>query len=168
MIQEKRIRKEITVNASIDRVWKAWTTAKFAVDFFAPKANIELIVGGPYELLFDLDAPVGSQGSEGVKVLSYLPEEMLSFEWSAPPEFPTVRKQRTWVVVQFSALDNGKTRVRLTHLGWREGEEWNKVFEYFKRAWDVVLGRLQYMFVSGPIDWKDPYRPPAEITFEVS
>lgn len=168
MALEKMIQKEITVNGSIDRVWKAWTTAELAVGFFAPKAEIELVIGGRYELLFDLDAPVGSQGGEGLKVLSFLPEEMLSFEWNAPPEFPAVRKQRTWVVVQFSALDDGRTRVRLTHLGWGKGDEWGKVFEYFKRAWDVVLSRLQYMFVSGPIDWSDPYRPPPEITFEVS
>ncbi|UCE96776.1 MAG: SRPBCC domain-containing protein [Candidatus Bathyarchaeota archaeon] len=99
MMQLRAIRKEIMVDAPVSEIWKAWTTTEGVLAFFAPKANIQLSIVGPYELLFDLDAPEGSQGGEGLKILSFLPEEMLSFEWNAPPQFPIVRRQRTWVVV---------------------------------------------------------------------
>jgi uncharacterized protein YndB with AHSA1/START domain len=162
------IRKEVVVNADVKAVWDAWTTSEGAVTFFAPKANIRLAIGGPYELFFDLDAPVGSQGSEGLKILSFLPLEMLSFQWNAPPQYPTVRRgQRTWVVVQFYPHGQNEVRVRLTHLGWEEGEEWDKVFRYFKRAWDTVLGRLEHRFSKGPIDWNDPYSTPKNVTYEL-
>ena len=158
------------VNASIESVWHAWTTSEGATTFFAPKAKVELILGRRYELYFDLDAPRGSRGSEGCRVLSFLPMEMLSFEWNAPPEFPQIRREQrqkhTWVVVQFTPLRKDLTKIRLTHLGWREGEEWEKVFQYFRRAWDIVLGRLEYVFMeSKPIDWKNPYRPPKDRTY---
>jgi uncharacterized protein YndB with AHSA1/START domain len=167
-MQQRMIRKEIVVKASMKAVWDAWTTPEGAVTFFAPRANIRLAIGGPYELFFDLDAPEGSQGSEGLKVLSFLPMEMLSFEWNAPPQYPTVRKgQRTWVVVQFFPCSQNEVRVRLTHIGWKEGAEWDKVFQYFKRAWDIVLGRLAYRFSAGPIDWDNPYSTPRNMTFEV-
>lgn len=165
---QRVIRKEIVVNASVSEVWEAWTTVEGAVTFFAPEANIELSMGGSYELLFDLDAPEGSRGGEGLKMLSFLPEEMLSFEWNAPPQYPTVRRQRTWVVVQFFPSGQNKVKVRLTHLGWRKGEEWDKVFQYFKRAWDIVLGRLQHRFATGSIDWNNPYSPPHNVTYEVT
>ena len=160
------------VYASVEKVWKAWTTSEGATTFFAPKARIELTPGGSYELYFDLQAPRGSRGGEGCRVLSFLPLEMLSFEWNAPPEFPEVRKQQTqehtWVVLQFYPLAQGQTRVRLTHLGWMEGEEWEKVFQYFLRAWDIVLGRLVHMFSTGePIDWKNPYSPPKDRTYSI-
>ena len=166
------IRKEVRVNASIEKVWKAWTTNDGATTFFAPKAKIELTLGGSYELYFDLQAPKGSQGGEGCRVLSFLPMEMLSFEWNAPSEFPNVREEQarkhTWVVVQFCPLASEQTRVRLTHLGWREGEEWEKVFQYFLRAWDIVLGRLERMFSTGePIDWENPYSPPKGKTYSI-
>jgi uncharacterized protein YndB with AHSA1/START domain len=162
------IRKEVEVNASLKDVWNAWTSSEGVKSFFAPEANIQLSVGGAYELFFDLDAPAGSRGGEGVKLLSYLPMEMLSFEWNAPPQFPEVRGgPRTWVVVQFTALDNNHVSVRLTHLGWRDGEEWMNVLQYFKSAWDVVLGRLKYRYDCGAIDWNNPYRPPQGKTFEV-
>jgi uncharacterized protein YndB with AHSA1/START domain len=166
-MQQRLIRKEIMVNASVSEVWKAWTTAEGAVTFFAPKANIELVIGGSYELLFDLDASAGYRGGEGLKILSFLPEEMLSFDWNAPPQYPAVREQRTWVVVQFIPFGKNRVMVRLTHLGWREGEDWDKVFQYFKRAWDIVLARLQHRFTTGLIDWNNPYSPTPKVTCEV-
>lgn len=162
------LQREVKVNAPIEQVWNAWTTNEGATRFFAPKARIELTIGGFYELYFDLEASKGSQGSEGCKVLSFLPMEMLSFEWNAPAEFPSVRKKHTWVVVQFNPVSKDQTKVRLTHLGWREGEEWEKVFQYFMRAWDIVLGRLEHVFSMGkPIDWKKPYRPPKDKTYSI-
>ena len=167
-MQQRMIRKEVVVNASAEAVWNAWTTSEGAVTFFAPQANIKLAVGGSYELYFDPDAPEGSRGSEGLRVLSFLPLEMLSFEWNAPPEYPAVRQgQRTWVVVQFYPLRQSKVRVRLTHLGWREGEEWDKVFQYFRRAWDIVLGRLEHRFSKGPIEWNNPHSTPQNTTYEI-
>jgi uncharacterized protein YndB with AHSA1/START domain len=158
---DRVIQKEVTVAAPVAEIWQAWTTEEGVLTFFAPKANVELAIGGRYEMLFDPEAPPGLQGGEGLKILSYLPGEMLSFDWNAPPKYPDVRKERTWVVVQFEPVDADTTRIKFTHLGWQEGEEWDQVFEYFKQAWDVVLGRLGYRFFTGPIDWHNPYRPPA-------
>jgi len=87
------IRKEAKVNASVEKVWKAWTTSEGTATFFAPKARIELTLGGSYELNFDLQVPKGSHGGEGCRLLSFLPMEMLWFEWNAPPQFPMVRKE---------------------------------------------------------------------------
>jgi len=171
-ISSRVIQKEVKIDASVDKVWKAWTTNEGAEKFLAPKARIKLTPGGPYEMYFDTEAPKGSQGGEGCRVLSFLPLEMLSFEWNAPPEFPNVRKEQmekhTWVVVQFTRVAKDQTRVRLTHLGWREGEEWEKVFQYFVRAWDIVLGRLEHVFSTGKsIDWENPYRPSKDRTYSV-
>jgi uncharacterized protein YndB with AHSA1/START domain len=166
-MQQQMIRKQVIVSASVKAVWDAWTTPEGPITFFAPRANIRLAVGGPYELFFDPDAPKGSQGSEDLKILSFLPMEMLSFEWSAPPQYLTVRKgQRTWVVVQFYPCGQNEVQVRLTHLGWKKGDEWDKVFQYFKHAWDIVLGRLEHRFSTGPIDWNNPYSVPQNVTYE--
>jgi len=159
---ERVIHKEIVVPAPASRVWDAWTTREGVTSFFAPRANLELAIGGPYEMLFDLAASPGSQGSEGCKILSYLPQEMLSFDWNAPPQCPNVRRERTWVVVQLEPQGAEATKVKVTHLGWQEGEEWEQAFDYFVRAWRVVLGRLAHRFAVGPVDWRDPYRPPPE------
>ncbi len=150
---EKSIRKTALVEANIDEVWKAWTTYEGVTSFFAPEAKIGLFIGGPYEMYFDMDAPEGSRGGEGLRILSYLPPEMLSFEWNAPPSFPTERNVKTWVVVLLKEMQEGRTEVSLSHFGWREGLRWNEVYDYFERAWDIVLARLQRRFIEGPIEW---------------
>ena len=78
-------------------------------------------------MLFDLDAPEGSQGGEGLRILSFVPDEMLSFEWNAPSSFPEIRNQKTWVVVNLESLGMAETLVHLSHLGWGSGELWEQV-----------------------------------------
>lgn len=150
------IQAAVTVAASRADVWQAWTTNEGAQKFFAPKTNIELRVGGSFEILFAPDLPAGLRGAEGLKVLTYLPQEMLSFEWNAPPQFPKARPQKTWVVVRLEAVDSqpNQTQVHLTHLGFQERvsvypeerEEWGQVRQYFVRAWPSVLANLKRRF----------------------
>jgi uncharacterized protein YndB with AHSA1/START domain len=154
---ERIIECEVTVPAGLESVWRAWTSSEEAETFFAPRCAIDPRPGGNYEILFDLDAEPGKQGSEGMRVLAVQPRKMLSFTWNAPPEFPAARDQMTHVSVLFRALDPDRTLVSLRHDGWGEGIEWDGAFEYFNRAWKrTVLPRLKYRFESGPIDWNHP------------
>jgi uncharacterized protein YndB with AHSA1/START domain len=144
----------VDVPAARERVWAAWTTEAGALTFFAPACRIDLQPGGAYEMLFDLEAEAGLRGGEGVVLLAVQPMAMLSFTWNAPPELPVVRRQRTHVTVRFAAIDAAATRVRLTHDGWGSGEEWDRAYDYFARAWRlVVLPRLRFCFEHGPLDW---------------
>lgn len=159
-LPNRRLQKETVIPAPREDVWQAWSTTEGATTFFAPAANIRIELGGPYELFFEPDAPPGQQGTEGVRVLSYIPERMLSFEWNAPVEFRELRTHRTWVVLFLDDAPEGGTIVRLAHLGWRAGEEWERLYDYFDRNWDIVLARLDRRFTVGPLDWSKPYYPP--------
>ena len=184
---DRILKKQTTVDATLEQTWEAWTTVDGLKTFFAPAANVELRPGGLYEILFFPDAEPGRRGAEGLHVLSYLPRQMLSFQWNAPPQYPTARDQLTWVVVEFGAISAtadgravegrrddinrrgerdkdaapGRVEVTLTHLGWGEGGEWDQVYQYFDSAWDVVLRRLALSFSSGPMDWDSPDTPRA-------
>ena len=157
MANSKSIEKSAVIAAPIDSVWAAWTTPEGVKSFFAPDCKIELKPGGAYEMYFDSEAPAGQRGSEGCVVKYLNPETELHFTWNAPPHLPDVRKERTLVKLYLTALSDSETQVKLVHEGWGEGKEWNKAFEYFDAVWgQVVLARLQYRFVNGPIDWNNP------------
>ncbi len=149
------IRKEVLVPASAADVWRAWTTTEGVTTFFAPKANIDLSLGGPYEVYFLLDNPPGTRGSEDCKVVLFDPDKhTFSVSWNAPPHLPLARKEKTRVEVRLTE-EGGKTRVVLHQSGWKEGPEAQACYEYFQKAWDVVLARLVQRFETGkPIDWK--------------
>lgn len=133
--------KEADVAAAPMDVWRAWTSSDGLASWWGvPKSNIGLRIGGPFEIHFDLDQPEGLQGSEGCRVLAYVPGESLAFTWNAPPHLP-LREANTWVVLTFSAADKGCV-VRLVHTGFLDGPDWDDYMAYFDNAWAYVLELL--------------------------
>jgi uncharacterized protein YndB with AHSA1/START domain/predicted enzyme related to lactoylglutathione lyase len=144
-LTDRKIEKYEVFHQSLDAMWQRWTTHEGLKTFFGKDNQIELIPGGKFEIYFMMDQPEGGRGSEGCKVLSYLPNQFLSFSWNAPPEFPEVRNHayKTWVVVKFQPIAPNETAVRIIHLGWPKDERWNPVYDYFNKAWDYVIGQLR-------------------------
>jgi uncharacterized protein YndB with AHSA1/START domain len=134
--------KTTEVNAAPAEVWSSWASNEGIASWWGPAdSNIELRIGGSYEILFSRDAPVGERGSEGCRVLAYVPGESLAFTWNAPPHLP-LRAANTWVVLTFAEAVPGVTAVRLVHTGFLEGPDWDDYMAYFDRAWEYVLGLL--------------------------
>ncbi|OLD79057.1 hypothetical protein AUF62_00730 [archaeon 13_1_20CM_52_20] len=136
------LRKETITSALITDVWTVWTTNEGVTSFLAPKANIKLEDNGPYEILFDPEAPLGFRGTEGCKILG----------------LEQIRRHKTRVDIYFERVE-ALTKVRVEHSGWQWGEEWDEAYEFFDHAWDLDLARMQQRFASGPIDWSKPYVP---------
>lgn len=143
---ERMLVKEATVRGTVDDVWAAWTTPAGIASFFSPDCRIELTPGGPYELYMGMSEPdaSGLRGSEGCRVLSFIPRAMLAFEWNFPPAVPTLRNARakTFVVLRFDAAGEERVCVRFAQLGWQEGEDWDAGYAYFDKAWGKVLASL--------------------------
>lgn len=136
------------VRGSRADVYRMMTTSEGFKAFMGVEAEVDLAIGGKFELYFGrpLGLPLGQQGSEGCQVLSYVPNELLSFSWNAPPTIPAERERRSWVVVTFADGSEGGTDVRLTHLGFGSGGRWPEVRGYFLSAWPKVLGALAAHF----------------------
>jgi uncharacterized protein YndB with AHSA1/START domain len=137
------------INAPVEEVWKAWTTAAGIESFFAPKAaRVEPVPGGAFELWFGVNNPEGSRGSEGCLFHSVRPMEQLVFEWNAPPDLPTMRRLRTLVYLDFKALPGNRTELTLRNFGYGDGPEWAKNKAYFESAWPAVVGNLEKKYAA--------------------
>lgn len=147
------LRKEVVVRATIDEVWRAWTTSEGIRSFFVPDSNIDLRIGGPYELFMGMDTPdeSGLRGSESCRVLSFLDREMVAFEWNFPPAVMSLRKSgaKTHVVIRLRETEGGRVRVTLSQLGWGKGADWDAGYSYFDSAWGKVLEMLESHFDDG-------------------
>ncbi len=132
--------KEIVIDAPAGKVYDAWATAEGWGRVYGPPSasHIDLAIGGRYEWLFD-----GKIGSNGCQVLSYIPGRMISFSWSSPPTQPETRARRTWVVVEAEPLSDNRTSLRLTHLGFGQGPQWDETYAYFDSAWGRVLEMMR-------------------------
>ena len=137
------LRRQVVVHADPLTAWRDWASAEAIEQWWQPPStNIDLRVGGPFEILFDMNAPEGLRGSEGCIYLSYVPGEMISFTWNAPPHLP-LREAHTWVVITFTPQDTRSTAVELVHTGFLDGPDWRDYMSYFESAWAHVLGLQQ-------------------------
>ena len=168
--QERAITEKITVKANVDDVWNAWTTTDGVKSFFAPDARVELRVDGPFQVYINPFAEPGLKGADDMRIIGFQDKKMLTFTWNAPPSLPEARKQRTVVIVRLISRGDSLTDVTLHHVGWGEGGEWDKAYDYFSKSWPNVLKNLQKRFDTGPVDWKpwlDMLRPkPAQAAAE--
>lgn len=142
---ERMFTCETIVRAPLAEVWRMWTTTEGLKSCGIPGANIDLRVGGPYEWYFAPDAPAGQKGAEGCTVLAYLPMKMIAFTWNAPPAVQALRDAgaRTNVIVTFDELPGERVKIKLHQLGYGTGEDWDKYYAYFEKAWPHVLEAMQ-------------------------
>ena len=152
----RRLDLEVVVPATVEQVWTAFTTADGLVTWLGPSAKVRMELGGEWEVSFGAGAPAGGN------VLSWLPMEMLSVHAMAPEWFPTVRRDRTIAVFRFEPVGERQTRVRLAQIGWKDGEEWDKAFEYLGKGNAELLNMLHHRFAEGPTDWKAMMAKPAD------
>ncbi|MBY0113065.1 MAG: SRPBCC domain-containing protein [Phycisphaerales bacterium] len=130
-----------SVHAPVAAVYERFTTSAGWKKFLGAETVIDLRVGGAWEIYFGDD----KIGSNGCQVLSYIPNEMVSFSWNAPPKFAE-RAQRTWCVVHFTKDGEGKTTIRFQHSGFSDSGNWKEVQGYFEKAWPNVLKALADSF----------------------
>jgi len=159
-VGDRVIRLEEILEAPAAKAWEAWTTVEGLRTFLAPDARIDVRAGGRFEIVFLPDAPPGEQGSEGCRILEMKKGHSLTFEWNFPPGSP-IRNEKTRVTVEIHGFGETNCHVALEQAGWRDGPDWDAGFAYFAEAWSLVLARLEYRFRVGPIDWANPWRPPA-------
>ena len=137
--------KERTINKSPEYIYQLWTTSDGLNNFFSVENDIEIIPNGKYEIYFTKESPIGLRGSEGCKVLSFIPNRMFSFTWNTPPSLLDLRNSGyyTWVVITFDEIEVNKTLVKLYNLGYPLDKKWNRGYQYFEKAWDIVMNELE-------------------------
>ncbi len=143
---ERTLTKRARVPLPVAEVWRLWTTSDGIAEWLVEHNDVELRLGGPYEFYFNHEGAPGTRGGEGNRVLSFLPEKMLSFSWNAPPHLDYTRPRQTHCVVEFDSR-GPSTDVTLHHLGWPtaaadDHPQWDETFAYFDSAWDSVMAAL--------------------------
>lgn len=143
---KRTLEKEVVLSAPRAEVWHLWTTNEgFQKSVGVKGSDIELKLGGKFEIYFGMDLPAGKRGSEGCTILAYHPLEMLAFTWNAPPSIPDLRDTgaKTQVVIRFAEAGEGKTKLHFTQFGFGSGPAWDKYYSYFDKAWPTVLAHME-------------------------
>ena len=141
---------EVSVEAPIDLVWRAWTETERVIEWFAPAANIVPVERGAFELFFD-PSDHTRMSTIGCVITDIESRERLAFTWKGPDQFAQLMNEpapATSVEVTFRKAKSS-TRVQIEHGGWGDGDHWNEAWEWHFKAWEEVLQRLVSGLESG-------------------
>jgi uncharacterized protein YndB with AHSA1/START domain len=144
---EKALVFEVAIPASLNDVWAAFTTSDGLSTWLTPGAIVDLRKGGEWTAHF----PGGATG--GGIITDFTPKTKLVMSAKAPPMFPHVSAERTTTVWTLEPIGDKMTRVKLIQTGWKQGEEWDKAYDYLAVGNAQLLDTLRRRFESGPIDW---------------
>ena len=135
---------EAVLPAPAHDIWMLFATSEGLGSWLAPVAAIDLRIGGMWETSYDANARLGDPGNIRNRILSYLPERMLSIQVAnAPTGFPHAeRVTQLWTVIELEPLSAAETRVRVSMLGYGEDEADDALWRMFDAGNAYTLQKL--------------------------
>jgi uncharacterized protein YndB with AHSA1/START domain len=141
--QKMEIRKTIVIDASPEVVFKAITEPEELTQWFPDQAILVPKVGGKVRFVtlkeihpeWKLDRDYISEGT----IKEFVPNKKLSYTWIVldTPDFP-----ETTVVWELEEIGPNKTKVELTHLGFRGKEKGLTSIESHNEGWTDLMSKL--------------------------
>lgn len=152
---ERTLCHEAVIDAPVAEVWRLFATTEGLSTWLAPVAAIDLRSGGVWESSYDRAARLGDAGNIRNRVIAFTPERLLIIQVaSAPPGFPHADLVGELVtLMEFEPVDANHTRVRVSMLGYREGEGFDTLYGFFARGNAYTLDALTARVANGPTDW---------------
>ncbi len=146
-VSDKIIIVDIILNCSIDSAFNYFADNKLLTKWLTNKADVEMRVGGKYELFWTpVDPDPTNNSTYGCKVLAVDQPYFFNIEWAGnaeQKEFMNKVRPLTNVTFLFTKLDSNQTKVTLIHTGWRQDEKWEAARQYFINAWSGAFKQLE-------------------------
>jgi uncharacterized protein YndB with AHSA1/START domain len=139
----RTLEKELFINASPERVFRALTEPADLERWFVQKAEVDLRQGGAIRLEWAPDAV------ENGSILVLDPPHRLSYRWEALEPSPTT------ITFELTAENDG-TRLRLFHTGIGQGEDWDRYYSAVSPGWNAHLANLTAWLETGTCEPPGP------------
>ena len=155
-VGERILVHELELEASVEEVWKAYTTDAGWMAWAAPAAAVDLRVGGTIRTAYE-GVTLGEEGTNTLHILNYVPREVLTLKADIGANWPEVLKQdgeRLSNVILFDELGSERTRVRSYGIGYGDSAEYEELLQFFLRANEGLLkGLKRYVETGERTDW---------------
>lgn len=125
--------KEITVNASVKKVWKAISNKDDLAKWFHPSDDYKLEVGHTFHMTGHHE---GKDYPHTMTITEIIPEQKLGLEW-----FIEGDSGITQVTYELKA-EGEKTKVKVTHAGFDKYTDGEANRNDYNNGWEHVLNTL--------------------------
>jgi uncharacterized protein YndB with AHSA1/START domain len=134
---EKVLQMSIVVPVSKDKAWKLFTEDALLIKWIAPVAHIELRNGGFIITNYDKSKSLSDNSSIKLGIINYLEKELITFKVELNDNFSKKAQnedQNLQEIIQFIDEGNGTTKIISSMIGWGNGEDWDKTYNFFVRG----------------------------------
>ena len=146
------------VKADLKSAWNAYTTNEGWTAWAAPVADIDLRVGGTIKTHYVAGAKIGSQGTNTLRIVGYVPERLLvlraepSALWS--DELRRDADRFTNVIV-FTPVSQSESDITSYGIGYRDSAAHAQLLAFFEKANVKLLhGLVTYLGSGKRARWK--------------
>ena len=134
---ERVLQLSIVVPVDIKEAWKLFTTDEGLKKWIAPVAKIDMKIGGSIRTNYDKTKKIDDTSSIKLDIINYIEYEMLTLKVNLNNSFPPEAKKEDknlQEIVQFVKLGNDKTQIISTMVGWGQGSQWDKTYDFFLKG----------------------------------
>ena len=159
---ERVMELSIEVPAGAPEVWDAWTTAEGFQSWASPFAVVDFRAGGSIESSYDPRAKAGDRNNIRNEIVAFVPRRLFIIRNVQAPEkvpFDAPTFMKTQTAVTLAPVGEKATRVTVTNSGYREGANWDGVYDFFRAGNAWTLSQLRQRFEKGPTDWEKALAP---------
>jgi len=148
--EERILRLEGVIHAPVSELWKNFQTGEGIQKLWSvPKADVDFRPGGRIRTTYDANATLGDDGTIVNEIVTLEPERVLVLKSIAPKNAPDFIKkicETGWTVLRFEPLSPTSTRLTITGLGYKDGELYDKAYDFFKHGNGMTLEKMQAAF----------------------
>lgn len=146
------IRKEIIIDASVDKVYSALINADLLTQWFPNIATFEPWIGGKIFFRFSKEAIKEKKDHDIIgTIISIIPNREISYTWNftTKPEY----NKNTIVTWKLEHLNNSKTKLTLIHSGFTNVDRIQ--YDEHHEGWNWYTNRLKEFVRTGADESKE-------------
>jgi uncharacterized protein YndB with AHSA1/START domain len=141
---------EGVVDASIEEVWKIFSTSEGYKAMGSALAEVDLRIGGTIRSRYSSDGTLGDAETIETTILAFEPPTMMATRITkTPASFPFKNAWKNpWTVVTLMPVGAGKTLVRAASLGFATDEESVAMRGFFEAGNQQVIESIRSHFAA--------------------
>lgn len=143
---ELMLKQKIQVNASIDKVWRAFSDAEDWKKWVTPVVEMDFRINGSIKTNYDPKAKIGDKGTIVIHILTYVPERQIVMQAELNENFPDFMKadaKNLYSIFEFNPLNENRTEVIIYGVGYKNEKKWLDLLNFFIKGNEMTLYNLK-------------------------
>lgn len=146
---EKVLQLSIIVPIERKAAWELFTKDEQLMRWIAPLAHMDLKTGGTLVTNYNKSKSLADSSSIKLGVVNFLENELLTLKVNLNNNFSRKVQEEDdnlQEILQFVDMGNGKTKIISSMVGWGQGDDWNKVYDFFTRGNEWTYQEMLKLF----------------------